>query len=208
MSTAYAIRVDIIGDMDTYGRMERFLSVFDKYLVYEEVADETKKLHLQGIIWTDRSDSAIRTRWTEHYPSDPWEAKYAKKKSCAKVREDSYEIYITKDGNLKYNKNYTEEEIKLLQEKSYKKEDKKEKKKNTIFFEIVMEKWNESRMKDKLKGGRGDRDDIIKWLLKEFHGLRKLWDTPILIRYANYLEYDADPDRHVKSILAACRDRY
>lgn len=215
MPTPYAIRVDIIGD-DTHARMERFLSVYDKYLVYEEIAAKTKKLHLQGIVWTDGTDSAIRTRWLECYPSDPWEAKYEKKKSCTKMRKDSYEIYITKDENLKYSKNYTEEEIKHLQEQSYKKE---EKEKKLTFQEIVFNRFEESVAKLGtqpwvIKGRtitthrQITRDVLIVWLVREFKTLRKLWDTPVITKYANFLHHHIDPEGHEEAFVMACRDRW
>lgn len=204
----YAIRVDIIGYDDTHKRMQQFLDPLTKYLVYEEVATKTKKLHLQGIVFYEGREKDLRASWDTIFPNDPWEAKKLKKKSLSKVRNDNYEIYITKDENLKYNKNYSEEEIINLFKQSYKKEEEKENKRKNVFFETVIEKWDESRMCERLKQGRGDRDEIKTWLLETFYSLSKLWDTPVITKYTNFLEYRSNKQQHIKAFLESSRDRY
>lgn len=115
---ALTIRVDIIGDKtDEY--MERFLKKYEKYLIYEEISDEVKKPHYQGIIWVpdNKAYVAIKTRFSTHF--NEWTKGL---KSMALVRKAQYEIYITKDKQLKWSKGYTQEQIEELEKQSYKKE--------------------------------------------------------------------------------------
>lgn len=112
---AVTIRVDIIGD-GTYEAMDKFLSKYEKYLVYEEESDKTKKLHYQGIIWLpdSKAHNAIKNRFSNHF-SD-WTRG---QKSMALVRKEQYEIYITKDKKRVWSKGYTQEEIEQLESQSY-----------------------------------------------------------------------------------------
>lgn len=214
----YAIRVDIIDYEDTHQRMQRFLDKLSKYLVYEEVAAKTKKLHLQGVVHYDGREKDLRDVWDDCFPSDPWEAKKLKKKSLAKARSEKYEIYITKDNNLKYNKNYSEEEINNLYKQSYQKEEEKKEKKPS-FQQIVSERFDEAVAKlgtdEWVVSGRRitnvrqiTRDVLIAWLVKEFSTLGKLWDTPVITKYANFLHYRIDPEGHTDAFVMACRDRW
>lgn len=218
--TAYAIRVDFIGT-DMHERMDKFLSIYDRYLVYEEVGTETGKLHYQGVVYHAGSETAIRTRWTECFPSDPWEAKRAKKKSCTKVRSEKYEIYITKENNIQFKKGYTEEEINNLYKQSYKKEKEDIIKKvdKPTFQAIVVARFDEAVAKigteNWVIGPRKisrvqdiTRDSLIDWLVDTFACLRKLWDTPVIVKYANFLHYRIDPEGHKQAFRMACRERW
>lgn len=115
---ALTIRVDIIGEK-TDELMERFLKKYERYLIYYEISDEVKKPHYQGIIWVpdNKAYVAIKTRFSTHF-SD-WTRG---QKSMRLVRKAQYEIYITKDKQLKWSKGYTQEQIEELEKQSYKKE--------------------------------------------------------------------------------------
>lgn len=217
----YAVRVDIIGYNETHERMQQFLDGLSKYLVYEEVASKTKKLHLQGVVYYDGREKDLRDKWNECFPVDPWEAKVAKKKALAKVRSEKYEIYITKDNNLKYNKNFTEEEINTLYKQSYQKqeEEKEEKVKKPLFREVILQRWAEyyetCRKAHVDMYGNADslpkritRRKITQWLIEEFNCMTQLYDTPVLVKYTNLLEYRVDKHRHVEGMLNACEGRY
>lgn len=117
---ACTIRVDIIGENAT-DFMERFLKKYDKYLIYEEVSDQVQKPHYQGIVWVpdNKAYVAIKSRFSTHF-SD-WTRG---QKSMALVRKAQYEIYITKDKQLKWSRGYSDDEIKALEDKSYKKDSK------------------------------------------------------------------------------------
>lgn len=113
----FTIRLDVIDDTDA-DQLRKYLDKYSKYLVYEEVSDKTKKLHYQGIIIVedDKEYNAAKVRFTSMFPNHK-----GGKKSMAKVKKDSYAVYITKDGNKFASRGYTDEDIQLLQSKSYKK---------------------------------------------------------------------------------------
>lgn len=120
----YTFRVDmlsIVSREETENRIEKCLSRYPKYLISLEVADKSKKLHYQGIV---HSDDLHRT-YQEHCKSffKEWKGERGKKgpTSFAQVRNDNYEVYITKDHEYYLSKGYTDEEIEVLHEKSYKK---------------------------------------------------------------------------------------
>lgn len=111
------IRLDVINDDDA-DVLKKYLDKYSKYLVYEEIADITKKKHYQGIIRVndEKEFNACKVRFTTMFPNHK-----ASKKSMSKVRSKNYEIYIAKDGKVFERKGYSDEEIQALQEKSYKK---------------------------------------------------------------------------------------
>lgn len=110
------IRLDHVGDTDPE-TLKKFLSRYPKYLVYEEIADKTKKLHYQGIIKIDDKSqyNAIKQRFYDMFPSHKGGLK-----SMAIARKKSYEVYITKDGKVFASQGYTTEEIEALEAQSYK----------------------------------------------------------------------------------------
>lgn len=222
----YALRVDIIGET-TYDRMTKFLALYDKYLVSEEVGDETGKLHLQGIVWIEpdtKSYNALRKRWNDHYPTDTWPAKgkCGNKKALATVKNvDSYQSYICKQENIKYIKNYSKEEINLFIEESKKIKDKKDESKKLTksqeFRNIVLEKFDTfySRLHNEPYVYKGVtyrrelcRDAIKAWLIDTFYCLEQLWDTPVVTKYTNLLHYRIAPQEHKDQFIAATRDRW
>lgn len=226
MKVAYTIRVDIT-DKDgnqlgqtyeqTTERMRTFLRVYDHYLIAEEVADVTKKIHYQGILWIngddqndcDKNAKAMRKRFSTSFPAEAWKA--GKDKSSALVKNiEQYQIYICKQQNIVFKSNYTDEDIEYYSIQSFSKTEtiKNEKKKTNQFFDIVYEKWLESTLRKNVKGGMRDRDNIKAWLIEEFYCLGKLWDTPVITKYTNYLEYDVNKEGHTKAFLDASRDRY
>lgn len=115
----YTIRLDKIDEKDGITLM-KYLENYDKYLVYFEISRKTKKPHFQGIIeFVDsKAQKAAKTRFTTMFPNHT-----RGKKSMALVKKDSYEVYITKDGNVFASKGYTEDEINALYSQSYQKTD-------------------------------------------------------------------------------------
>lgn len=111
------IRLDVLHDADAE-QLRKYLDKYTKYLVYEEIADITKKKHYQGIMHVndEKEFNACKVRFTTMFPNHK-----GSKKSMSKVRSKNYEVYITKDGKLFERKGYTDEEIQALQEQSYKK---------------------------------------------------------------------------------------
>lgn len=130
----YTFRVDIIPDVDIdiiKKRVEQALesSESEKYLISLEEAKKTKKLHYQGVIYSSLKFMTYKKRMEGIFPE--WKGtrgcKGQGKRSFAEVKGDSYEIYITKDDNIKYVKGYTDEEIQLLKSQSYHKSEDKSK---------------------------------------------------------------------------------
>lgn len=115
------IRIDHIDDT-VPKRLISFLESYPKALVYEEVSDETKKLHYQGWIQVedDKAYNAMKVRFSTSFKSHT-----KGQKSMAKVKKESYKSYICKDGKQFYRKGVTDEELVELEKNSYKKSDKK-----------------------------------------------------------------------------------
>lgn len=132
----YTIRIDAkyVGDNNdiledewlpdsTRNRLVKFLeegSRYTAYLVYREIAVETKKVHYQGVIEVDTKDAEWhRERWCRLFKDYP-----KGKKSSAIMKKFNYETYITKDKDKVCVKGYTPEFIKSLEDASYSKEEK------------------------------------------------------------------------------------
>lgn len=113
------VRFDIIDETRDVPLFEKFVSKYDKYLIYKEVGTKTKKVHFQGIIWVPdkKAFNAMKTRFTNMFA----DTHPRSLKSMRQVESDMYEVYITKDGNLVYSEGYTDEEIANLEAKSYSK---------------------------------------------------------------------------------------
>lgn len=213
---ASTIRVDIIGP-EGYATecLIKFLDHYSKYLVSYEISDQVKKPHYQGIVWVENEGAynAMKKRFSTMFTKELWTRGT---KSMAMCREyDTYQTYICKDGNIQYMKNYDLEEIEIFKNNSYKKGEKpiKDNKndikvKKTTFQETILNQWDQSTLSKNVKGGMRDRDDIKRWLVTEFASLGKLWDTPVITKYTNFLEYRANPESHIKGLLEASRDRY
>lgn len=118
----FTIRLDVLFE-DEFDKdlLTKYVDKYEKYLVYEEVSNKTKKLHYQGIVWvTDlKAFNAAKTRFTTMFK----ETHPRSNRSMAPVRKDNYEVYITKDLKKVMSRGYTDEEIERLQSQSYSKED-------------------------------------------------------------------------------------
>lgn len=89
--------------------LETFLKVnLRKYAIFKEVADETGKLHVQGVAIPFKSASQFRRDLQSRFPNVFCKSNY----SFAPVNKDeSYPLYICKQGNVWINNMWTEEEI-------------------------------------------------------------------------------------------------
>lgn len=115
----YTIRVDKLSEKDGLTLM-KYLENYDKYLVYFEISQKTKKPHWQGVIdFPDmKTQKAAKTRLTTMFPEHT-----TGKKSMTSVKKDTYEVYISKDGDLFASAGYTQQEIEAYASKSYSKPD-------------------------------------------------------------------------------------
>lgn len=200
------IRLDAIED-DTLSRLESFLSRYEKYLVYDEISDVMKKRHYQGILYVEdqKAYGALKTRFSTTFKS--WTKG---QKSMSLVKKDSYEIYISKDKNPVLIKNYQDDEIKKLQELSYKKPVKVKKE---TFYEQVKHQFDEYLIAERKRPGQKvdwfpSRGQIAIWLCDTFDTFNKLWDVPILTKYVNVLEWQGNRGNLSRLISREIENRY
>jgi hypothetical protein len=120
ISHYYTFRLDVYEGLTT-DLVESFLQKeqFPKYLIYKEVSSITEKLHYQGFVEVlDNSEKAIknlRSRLTSFFKT----SKDAY--SFAKVKFETYTVYITKDGQRELCYGISDNEVKDLESRSYKK---------------------------------------------------------------------------------------
>jgi hypothetical protein len=96
--------------------------IVEKMIVYEEEADKTGKLHLQGWILfgskkqgVNFADNRLR-KFKQENGVTPASA------SCASIKKDSYFAYTAKDGKCVYSVGVSDEERIANEEKSFKKQ--------------------------------------------------------------------------------------
>lgn len=118
----YTIRLDVLHPEDGE-TLKKYLLKYSKYLVYEEIADKTSKVHYQGIVRFDSEDDAKneKQRFYDTFRKHPKGTK-----SMAKVNKKTYEIYITKGKDRFVYNGYTEDDLDLLESMSYPKKRKKQ----------------------------------------------------------------------------------
>lgn len=114
------IRLDIL-DESYPDRFRKFIEKYDQYLVYHEISDKEKKPHYQGIIIFE-DESKFRSGRVRFY--DTFRDATKGHKSMAAVKNDNYQVYITKDKDLRYSKGFSDEVIRNLEELSFKKNSK------------------------------------------------------------------------------------
>ena len=83
------------------------------YAIFDEVAEKTKKKHIQGKIIPVKSMETFRRQLQQSFVNVFIKSNY----SIAKVEKEYYDTYICKDGNIVINNIWTEQEIKDLQAK-------------------------------------------------------------------------------------------
>lgn len=117
------IRLDVKDYDRDIKKLTEFLQKYNRCLLFEEISNETKKLHFQGVIWheDEKAFNACKTRFTTWFK----ETHPTSSRSMAKVTSENYKVYITKDGKKVYSSGITEEEIEELHSRSYKKPEKK-----------------------------------------------------------------------------------
>lgn len=100
--------------------LEKYSNTISKYAIAYEIAEKTKKPHYQGIMYVD--EKAKFENCTRY-----WSTWKPHEKSFAPVRhEKNYRMYIKKDGDIRFTKGITEEDMESWGE--WEKQTKKEKK--------------------------------------------------------------------------------
>lgn len=198
----YTIRVDKIKD-DTLESIKKFLEHdrYTRYLVYEEIADETKKIHYQGFVEFD--DNLVgwhQERWSRHFK----EYKQGSK-SSAQVKKDEYLIYITKDKKKVLSKGCTDDFINTLETQSYHKvltPQTKQKKQNYDFVKGYLEAMK--------RVPTDDRESLAEQSIEYFKEHSKIFDKFIIRRFVNLAvlqDEKINKDRYKRSMVAAiCED--
>lgn len=208
------VRLDVINEADG-DMLIKFLSMYDKYLVYEEIAEKTGKLHYQGVIhFADiRAFNAAKSRFTTMFGKTHPRSK----KSMAQVRKEEYKYYITKDGKLFTSKNYTQDEIDALASKWKSRQNfdvdvKVKSKTSEKFIDVIEDKYAEWILDRKTRGVKyaemPSREEIQRWIIHTFKTLRKLWDVGVVTKYTNYFDYEANGHKHVDAMILMLRDKY
>lgn len=164
MATTFTIRLDEIEE--TEQQLRDFLSAHDKfftrYVIAKEVAEQTKKRHYQGWIEVTCARSTWQN-WIKVFPHKKHQ------KSFAEMRSETYRSYAVKDGDIKFDKGVTDDEIAAWKAASYRKGDEstsgREKRKGV--FEQIREYIIEYKQKHATTefDGWSIAKLIIKWYL-------------------------------------------
>lgn len=133
MANPQTVRLDLLDSVEESvieQRLRAALEVYPRFLVYCEVADETQKVHWQGIVWTDCPHKTYQGYMEKLFPE--WKGtrgcKGQGKRSFAPVKKlEEYEVYVTKDKNRRIVQGYRDDELDALEAKSYKKSEKSRK---------------------------------------------------------------------------------
>lgn len=112
----FTIRLDEIVGCDTKALLEEFLKehdeVFPRYVISHEVSKEVKKPHYQGWIEATCARSSWQN-WIKVFPHGRHD------KSFAVMRKETYRSYVVKDGDVRYTKGITEDQLKVWRDASY-----------------------------------------------------------------------------------------
>lgn len=101
-------------------RIREAIVEYPKYIISYEIAKKTKKPHYQGIIFTTCKNETYKKRLEKLFPE--WKGTRGGKcglRSFAPVKEDSWEVYIVKDKDIRFRQGYSDFEIEELKTKSY-----------------------------------------------------------------------------------------
>lgn len=133
----YTFRFDYEGFEEKLPSLLAYIkSECSSYVIFDEVAEKTKKLHYQGKIKPVKSVETFRRNLLKSFPMFN-RSNY----SIAPVKKDTYDIYITKDGKVVINNLWSQEKIEELQKAYVKpsefKEVMKEKKPNETWSQRI-----------------------------------------------------------------------
>jgi len=111
---------------DYEGHEHKLIAILDfiksncsSYAIFDEIAEKTKKKHIQGKIIPVKSMERFRVKLKEAFVGVFHKSNY----SIAKVEKEYYDAYICKDGNVVINNIWSEFEIKELQAQHIPKEE-------------------------------------------------------------------------------------
>lgn len=116
------VRLDELSDQDLV-HLEEVLAPYEKYVVYREIADVTRKPHFQGYVACGTGDNAkeAKQRFVDMFRS----THKPSQRSFNQVRKiEKYMRYVAKDKDLVLRKGVTDEHIEQCERESFKKKDK------------------------------------------------------------------------------------
>lgn len=124
-------RLDEDGAITRQKKLLEFVKKYDKYYVYREVADKTKKIHYHIAIEVkdEKAYKALKQRWSDYFREIP-----KGEKSCQKDTTGNYHIYITKGRDRVVASGITDEELSEIESQSYEKPKKPESRSLTSFL--------------------------------------------------------------------------
>lgn len=115
-----SIRLDMVNEEIDAQKLLQLLRPFEKFVVYREIADVTRKSHLQGYVVCGNLVSQEKAK--KEF-ADAFRATHTRyQRSFAEVRKPlSYMRYVAKDKNLAFSQGVPSDEIIRLEQESYKK---------------------------------------------------------------------------------------
>lgn len=112
-TNTFRLDTDRLGLEYTNSLIELFLKendlLFSKYIISYELGSETGKGHYQGFIIHHIQSTGYQTRCSRYFSNYK-----SSEKSFAPVKKEFFKTYVCKDGNIKWSKGYSDEEIKDL----------------------------------------------------------------------------------------------
>lgn len=196
--TELAVRIDAVGDdIEKFeDKLRQWLNDnSEKYLLYVEIGEQTKKLHYQGIVELDLKKKGIDA-WRKNLKDMMKEFleqedvdKRRNRHSLTQIKCENYRAYISKDKECFICKGYDEEYIKKWESVGYK----KNKGKAKTFAEDLYQGFVEKYVKvyqncyGKQQAEFSIRE-LYEFLVQQFCDRTKVFDMFILKRFAHLIE--------------------
>lgn len=188
----YTFRVDNLESVNTKEIIADFLLKYERYIVFEEIADKTGKLHYQGIVYSDQKSNTYRTYANKHF--ELW--KGGQRRSFADVKDlQKYMSYIYKGGNVAFRNGVSDEEYNDYCEKSSKVNNEIQERKKKRDVQNFTQKYLSYMDEKKVCGDQtypkykeSIRDKIIELTVSFFLVNTKIWDKFIIRRFVNLYE--------------------
>lgn len=193
------IRVDVVNE-DSFPCMKTWLEKHSKkYLIALEIGKETGKLHYQGIVSLDLGAKS-RDTWAKSL-KDAVPRTKANQYSLTHVKKlDVWLAYICKQGDIKLQVGYTDEEVAQFKEASFDPDTKNKKPAAQTYIEYMGEKLYRFTDLQGKKHYNVSREICIYHTLEWFKINCKINDDYIVARFVHLAEltYAFDDDTYMK----------
>lgn len=156
------VRLDILTPSDG-DRLKKFLDNYDRYVVYQEIADVTGKAHYQGYVSVGSARKDVKEAFHELFRET--HDKHQRSFNVV-VKVEQYMRYVAKDKDLAFAKGYDEVHIARCEAESYKK-----KEKGAVGGSMIVRAVEHFRSQgfgpdNTLGGVAPDRRAVIWWLVQ------------------------------------------